>query len=130
MINVKFWSLVMMIILLDQLVHLLGFFLPTCACSVAWVLSDSLWPYGLQPTRLLLSMGFSRQEYWSGLSCSPLGDLPDPKTELTFPVLQADSWPTEPPGKPFFLPTPYQIVYIYQLKKKKHPHYISIPHSH
>ena len=64
-------------------------------------------------------MGFSRQEYWSGLPCSPLGDLPDPKTELTFPVLQADSLPTEPPGKPFFLPTPYQTVYIYKLKKKK-----------
>ena len=28
-----------------------------------------------------LSMGFSRQEYWSGLSCPPPGDLPDPRTE-------------------------------------------------
>ena len=28
-----------------------------------------------------LSMGFSRQEYWSGLPCPPLGDLPDPGTE-------------------------------------------------
>ena len=29
-----------------------------------------------------LSMGFSRQEYWSGLPCPPPGDLPDPGTEL------------------------------------------------
>ena len=29
-----------------------------------------------------LSMGFSRQESWSGLPCLPLGDLPDPGTEL------------------------------------------------
>ena len=49
-----------------------------------------------------LSMGFSRQEYWSGLPCSP-GDLPNPGIEPTFPVslaLQADSLPIEPPGKP------------------------------
>ena len=31
-----------------------------------------------------LSMGFSRQEYWSGLSCPPAGDLPDPGIALTF----------------------------------------------
>ena len=30
------------------------------------VVSDSLWPHGLQPTRLLCPWGFSRQEYWSG----------------------------------------------------------------
>ena len=37
-----------------------------------------------------LSMGFSRQEYWSGLSCPPPGDLPDPEIEsmpLTTPAL-------------------------------------------
>ena len=32
--------------------------------------------------RVLLSMGFSRKEYWSGLSCPPPGDLPDPRIEL------------------------------------------------
>ena len=31
-----------------------------------------------------LSMGFSRQEYWSGLPCLPPGDLPDPESELMF----------------------------------------------
>ena len=50
-----------------------------------------------------LSMGFSRQEYCSGLPCPPLGDLPDPGIEpmsLTSPALQAGSLPISPPGKP------------------------------
>ena len=33
-----------------------------------------------------LSMGFPRQEYWSGLSCLPPGHLPDPRTEPTSPA--------------------------------------------
>ena len=47
-----------------------------------------------------LSMGFSRQEYWSGLPCAPLGDLPDPGTEPRSPALQANSSPFQPPKKP------------------------------
>ena len=50
-----------------------------------------------------LSMGFSRQVYWSGLPCPPPGNLPDPGTEPTlFCVLiwQVDSLPVMPPGKP------------------------------
>ena len=50
-----------------------------------------------------LSMRFSRHAYWSGLPCPPPGDLPDPGIEPVSPVspaLQADSLPTEPPGKP------------------------------
>ena len=49
-----------------------------------------------------LSMGFSRQEYWSGLPFPP-GDLPSPGTEPMSPVspaLQVDSLPLEPLGKP------------------------------
>ena len=48
----------------------------------------------------VLSMGFSRQEYWSGLPCPSPGDLPDPGIEPRYPALQADSLPFEPPGKP------------------------------
>ena len=44
-----------------------------------------------------LSMGFSRQEYWTGLPCPPPGDLPDPKIPRS-PALQADSLLSEPPG--------------------------------
>ena len=40
-----------------------------------------------------LSVGFSRQEYWSGLLYLPPGDLPDPGIEPTSPALQADSLP-------------------------------------
>ena len=39
--------------------------------------------------QVLLSMGFFRQEYWSGLPCPPLGDLPDPGIELTSPASPA-----------------------------------------
>ena len=46
------------------------------------------------------SMGFSRQEYWSGLPFFSPGDLPDPGIELRSPRLQADSLPSEPPGNP------------------------------
>ena len=49
-----------------------------------------------------LSMGFSRQEYGSGLPFLPPEDLPNPKTEPASPVisaLQVDSLPTEPPEK-------------------------------
>ena len=44
------------------------------------------------------SMGFSRQEYWSGLSFPSPGDLPNPGTEPRSPALQADPLPSEPPG--------------------------------
>ena len=46
-----------------------------------------------------LSIGFPRQEYWSGLPCPPLGDLPDPGIEPMSPALQADSLPSEPSGE-------------------------------
>jgi len=45
-------------------------------------------------------MGCSRQEYWSGLPFSSPGYLTDPGIEARSPALQADSLPTEPPGKP------------------------------
>ena len=44
-------------------------------------------------------MTFSRQKYWSGLPCPPPGDLPNPGIKPTSPAFQADSLPTEPPGK-------------------------------
>ena len=47
------------------------------------------------------SMGFSRQEYWSGLPVPSLGDLPDPGIEPRSPALQADALPFELPGKPY-----------------------------
>ena len=45
-------------------------------------------------------MGFSRQEYWSGLPSPPSGDLPHPGIEPTCPPLAGRCFTSEPPGKP------------------------------
>ena len=45
------------------------------------IVSYSLRPHGLQPAKLLCPWGFSRQVYWSGLSCPHPGDLPNPGME-------------------------------------------------
>ena len=50
-----------------------------------------------------MSMGFSKQEYWSGLPCPPPGDLPNPRTECespVFPSLQVGSLPLSYQGSP------------------------------
>ena len=63
------------------------------------VMSDSfmiLWSIACQAP---LSMGFSREEYWSGLPFPTPGDLPNLGTELTFPTLAGRFFITEPPGK-------------------------------
>ena len=49
------------------------------------------------------SMGFSRQEYWSGLPFPSPGDLPDPGIEPGSPAFQAEALPSDPPGKPLHL---------------------------
>ena len=74
------------------------------SCSVV---SDSLRPHGLLPTRLLCPWGFSRQEYWSGLPCPPPGDLPNPGIEPRSPTLQVDSLSSEP-----------QHIHYYRIKIK------------
>ena len=56
------------------------------------------WTVGRQAP---LSIGSPRQEYWSGLSFSPPGDLPDPGIEPRSAALRAYSLPSEPPGKPW-----------------------------
>ena len=48
-----------------------------------------------------VSVGFSRQEYWSGLPVPSPDDLPDPGIELRSPALQAYALPSELPGKQF-----------------------------
>ena len=51
-----------------------------------------------------LSMGFSRQEQWSGLPLPSPGDLPDPRIEPRSPAFQADSLPSEPSSSSHSLP--------------------------
>ena len=45
-----------------------------------------------------LSMGFSRQDYWSGLPFPSPGDLPNPGIEPGSPALRAEALPSEPPN--------------------------------
>ena len=76
--------------------------------SCVW-LSATLWTIVCQTP---LSMGFSRQEYWSGLPCPLPGDLPDPgikPTSLQSPTLGGVSLPLVPPGKPMQCNTTQQI---------------------
>ena len=65
-------------------------------CSVA---SDSATPWTVA-LQALLSMGFPRQEYWSGLPFPSPGDLPDPGIEPVSPALAGGLFTTEPPRKP------------------------------
>ena len=61
-----------------------------------------------------LSIGFSRQEYWSGLPFPSPGDLPDPGIESQSPTLQAHSLLSEAPGKP----TIQYATFKFQSKEK------------
>ena len=63
------------------------------------VVSDSAIPWSVA-LQAPLSMEFSRQGYWGGLPFPSPGDLPNPGVESGSPALQADSLPSEPPGKP------------------------------
>ena len=63
------------------------------------VMSDSL---QLQGPARLLSVGFSRQEYWSGWPFPSPGDLPNPGIKPGSPALQAESLLSDPPGKIMF----------------------------
>ena len=56
-----------------------------------------------------VSLEFSSQECWSGLSFPTPGDLPNPGVEPGSPALQADSLPSEPPGKPLESRLPGEI---------------------
>ena len=71
-----------------------------CAVLSHLVMSDSLWPHGLQSTRLFCPWGFFRQECWSGLPCPAPGDLPNPGIKPRSSTLQAYTLPSEPPRKP------------------------------
>ena len=69
-----------------------------CCCLVT-VMSDSFATTWTVARQAPLSMGFSRQEYWSGLPFSSPGGLTDAGIKPKSPALQADSLPSEPPGK-------------------------------
>ena len=72
-----------------------------------------------------LSMGFSRQEYWSGLPFPSPGDLPNPGIKPRSPMLQADALSSEPPGSAPNLHL-HPILCISQQTNKKHIALMSI----
>ena len=73
------------------------------------------------------SMGFSRQECWSGLPFPSPGDLPNPGIKPRSPALQADTLPSEPLGKPTYIqiykftaiPIKLPMVFFYRTRTKK-----------
>ena len=67
------------------------------------IMSDSVTPWTVAH-QAPLSMGFSRQEYWSGLPFPSPGGLPDPGIEPPSPALQVDSFSSKPPGELCLLP--------------------------
>ena len=76
------------------------------------VVSNSLQPHGLQACQVPLSVGFSRQEYGSGLLCPPPGDLPDPGLDQTHVSCIADR---------FFTISATQKAPVYLLLRLKNP---------
>ena len=76
-----------------------------CVCLVTELCLTLCDPMDCSPQAPLF-MGFSRQEYWSGLPCPPLGDLPNSgikPASLVTPALTSEFFATEPLGKPQFL---------------------------
>ena len=77
---------------------------PVCTQSLSHVwLFATIWTVARQAP---LSMGFCRQEYWSGLPCPPPGDLPAPgiqSSSLASPTLAGGFFTTVPPRRPPFL---------------------------
>ena len=70
------------------------------SCSVMSRFCVTPWTVDCQAP---LSVGCSRQEYWSGLPCPPPGDLPVTEIEPRSPTLQADSLLSKPPRNLFFI---------------------------
>ena len=92
--KVKWWDKIVRLISISKLIH----FDVVVLLLSGSVMSDSLWPRGLEPAMLFCPWGFSRQEYWSGLLCPPPGKLPIPGIKPRAPLLQADSLWSELPG--------------------------------
>ena len=70
---------------------------PSCCCLVVSDSFVTLWTVAHQCP---LSLGFPRQEYWSGLPFPSSEDFSNPETEPESTALAGRSFTTEPPGKP------------------------------
>ena len=74
-----------------------------CSCPVAKLCLTILRPPWTAAFQAPLSMGFPRQERWSGLPFPSPGDLPHPGLELASPALAGGFFTTEPPGTPLVI---------------------------
>ena len=89
-----------------------------CSCVLFFV---TPWTIARQ---VLLSIGFPRQEHWSGLPFPPPGDLPGPGTESAAPALQVVSriaggfFTAVPPGEPYWVGT--TIIPVLKIRKLRH----------
>ena len=91
----------------------------TCACKVGSVVFNSLQLSGPVARQAPLSMGFPRQEYWSGLPCPPPGDLPDPgikPASLTSPALAGGFFTTSAPWE---APQHKTCIFIWALGERQ-----------
>ena len=79
---------------------------------VTSVMSDSATPWTVAH-QAPLSMEFSLEAYWSGLSFPSPGDLPDTGIEPGSPALQVDSLPSEPPEKPRYTYIPCFVFFFF-----------------
>ena len=89
--------------------------------SHAWLFA-TLWIVAHQAP---LSMGFSRQEYWSGLPFPSPGNLPNPGIESRSSVLQADALTSERPGKPIII----AFIFLKSVNVLHFPDFFSITKS-
>ena len=82
-----------------------------CCCLVTKLCLTLLRPVDLAH-QAPLSMGFSRQEYWSRLPIPSPGDLPDPGIEPESPALAGRFFTSDPPGKPSLIMS-VQFIYAF-----------------
>ena len=73
-----------------------------CAVPIYSVMSDSFVTSWIVAHQVPLSMGFSKQEYWSGLPFPSPGDLLNPGIKPSSPTLAGRFFTTEPQGKPIY----------------------------
>ena len=85
-----------------------------------WVMSDSFATPQTVPHQAPLSMGFSRQEYWSGLPFPSPEDPPNPRIKLVSPALVGRFLTSEPPEKP---PKPHNPIQQWE-KHQTNPNWI------
>ena len=98
-----------------------------CMCVLSCVrLFVTPWTVAHQDPR---SMGFSRQEYWSGLPLPPPGDLPDPRTEAMYAALAGRLFTTEAPGKPHSVIKFSCFKVLFKILHPAKPSWIPLEHS-